>query len=157
MLGDVPPPMNFTDLYNEHYGFLYFWVLKETRNKEIAEDICVAAFAKAFESFSELQDPAKFKPWLFTIAANETKRYWKRAKIRSCVPLDDCDEPCDPHDFISDLEKYHEIKRVHKALAMMSAIHRKAIKRCARGASCQGTWGSRLSHARNELRRLIAA
>ena len=143
----------FNALHDEYYGMLYFWVLSKVKNKENAEDICSQAFEKALKHNGQLDDPEKFKSWLYAIAAREMSRFWRRSKIVKWEPLGEHhEETPDPHDFTEELAKYQERQRLARLVNQLDAIHKQAVERWLAGRSCQGTWGSRLSNAKKELR-----
>ncbi|HEY3393443.1 MAG TPA: sigma-70 family RNA polymerase sigma factor [Lacipirellulaceae bacterium] len=49
-------------------------VLRATHDRHIADDVVQEAFLAAFQSLGVLRDPAKFGPWLLSIARNQAVR-----------------------------------------------------------------------------------
>src|SRR5438067_6602021 len=49
---------------------LGFCLLAVGRDRDRAVDLLQETFARAFRALSRLQDPERFRPWLFTVAAN---------------------------------------------------------------------------------------
>lgn len=74
--------------FTTYHGPLYHWMLSETRNREQAEDLVSRAFERAWQYRRTLRDPAKFKPWLFMIAANLLVKRTRAQQIQP-VSLDD--------------------------------------------------------------------
>jgi RNA polymerase sigma-70 factor (ECF subfamily) len=72
--------IDYTKEWHQHYGLLTYWMLARTHNQEIAEDLASKAFALAWEHRGDLRDPAKFKAWLYQIAMNELRLYWRKDK-----------------------------------------------------------------------------
>ena len=60
----------FNDLFNYHRGYLYNFQLKKTGNKDLAEEISIITFARAFDRISTFKDKFEFKTWLLTISKN---------------------------------------------------------------------------------------
>tara|TARA_B100001063_G_scaffold70196_1_gene64225 strand:- start:151 stop:708 length:558 start_codon:yes stop_codon:yes gene_type:complete len=60
----------FNELLNYHWGYLYNFQLKKTRNKDLAEEISIITFARAFDRISTFNDQFEFKTWLLTISKN---------------------------------------------------------------------------------------
>jgi len=81
--------MEFAEIYDKHFDRIYAYVRCRVASGAVAEDICSAAFGKAFENFSQY-DPARGEPvqWLFGIARNEVNRHLRRSAIVSFIPLD---------------------------------------------------------------------
>ncbi len=60
----------FNKLFNYHWGYLYNYQLKKTGNKDLAEEISIITFARAFDRISTFNDQFEFKTWLLTISKN---------------------------------------------------------------------------------------
>lgn len=72
----------FEKLYNEYYSNLYFFVLKNVKNKETAEDITHEAFLKSMEKIKTLEHPENYGTWLHSIAYNKCTDHF-RAESRN--------------------------------------------------------------------------
>ena len=60
----------YNDLFNLHWDYLYNFQLKKTRNKDLAEEISIITFARAFDRISTFKNQYEFKTWLLTISKN---------------------------------------------------------------------------------------
>ena len=60
----------FNDLFNHHWDYLYNFQLKKTRNPNLAEEISIITFAKAFDRIETFNDQYEFKTWLLAISKN---------------------------------------------------------------------------------------
>ena len=60
----------FNDLFIFHWAYLYNFQLKKTGNKELAEEISIITFARAFDRISTFDDQFEFKTWLLSISKN---------------------------------------------------------------------------------------
>ena len=60
----------FNELFNFHWSYLYNFQLKKTGNPELAEEISIITFARAFDRIQTFNDQFEFKTWLLTISKN---------------------------------------------------------------------------------------
>lgn len=60
----------FNDLFTHYWGYLYNFHLKKIGNKDLAEEISIITFARAFDRISTFNDKFEFKTWLLTISKN---------------------------------------------------------------------------------------
>ena len=60
----------FNDLFSFHWGYLYNFQLKKTGNTDLAEEITIITFARAFDRISTFNDQFEFKTWLLSISKN---------------------------------------------------------------------------------------
>lgn len=59
---------------------VYNYLLKLVSNRDDAMDLSQDVFLKAYQSLRKLEDPARFKGWLFRIAHNEAYSLLRRRK-----------------------------------------------------------------------------
>ena len=60
----------FNELFNYHWGYLYNFQLKKTGNPELAEEISIITFARAFDRIETFNDQLEFKTWILNISKN---------------------------------------------------------------------------------------
>lgn len=60
----------FNKLFDFHWRYLYNFQLKKTGNKDLAEEISIITFARAFDRISTFNHKFEFKTWLLTISKN---------------------------------------------------------------------------------------
>ena len=78
----------FDTLVRRYHQELYRFALRFTNSSAAAEDVVQEAFLQVHLAGSSFDLSRRFKPWLFTIAANKA-RDWLRARTRRHeVPLD---------------------------------------------------------------------
>lgn len=58
-------------------------------NMEDATDVCQDAFVRAFRNVDQLDDPARFGPWLMRVVSNLSLNYRRVRKNRSAGSLED--------------------------------------------------------------------
>lgn len=77
----------FNDLYELWFVKVFQYTFARVGNNADAEDLTSEIFLKAYESFSRYQHRGNFPAWLFTIARNEIKMFY-RLKKRAGVDVD---------------------------------------------------------------------
>ena len=60
----------FNEIFNSHWEYLYNFQLKRTSNHELAEEISIMTFARAFDRIETFDSRYDFKTWLSTISKN---------------------------------------------------------------------------------------
>ena len=58
-------------------------------NSEDAGDVAQEAFVRAFKSLSQLDDPARFRPWLMRVVSNLSLNFRRSRAARAAGPLDE--------------------------------------------------------------------
>lgn len=81
-------PQAFELLVRRHNAELYRFVLRFTNSSMAAEDVVQESFLQAYLSAASFDLSRRFKPWLFTIAANKARDWLRSRARRSEVPLD---------------------------------------------------------------------
>jgi len=76
-------------LVDEHYVALYRYAYRLTGSAADAEDLTQDAFCKAQLNFSQLREPGRAKPWLFSILRNGYLHRARSRKQEASVSLDD--------------------------------------------------------------------
>lgn len=85
LLGHVD---RFELLVRRHSQELYHFLVRFTGNAASAEDIVQETFLQVHLAASGFDRSRRFKPWLFTIAANKARDYLRSKARRPEVPLD---------------------------------------------------------------------
>ena len=75
----------FGDLIERYADLIHGVILEKIRRPDDVEDLMQETFAKAYQSLSTLDQPAKFAPWIGRIAANLAVNWleYQRAQIRA--------------------------------------------------------------------------
>jgi RNA polymerase sigma-70 factor (ECF subfamily) len=88
----------FNDIYLYLVDDLFRFVRGQTGDDTEAEDILADVFLKAWRGVPRYRaGSGKFRPWIFAIARNEVRRYW-RSRPQGIEPLTDdvIDDPDEP-------------------------------------------------------------
>jgi RNA polymerase sigma-70 factor, ECF subfamily len=80
----------FESIYNAMMDDLYTYVRGQCRNDTVAEDIVANVFLKAWRSAKSYRPGSRtFQSWMFTIARNELRDYWRTSQ--RTLPMLDLD------------------------------------------------------------------
>jgi RNA polymerase sigma-70 factor, ECF subfamily len=79
-------------LVDEHYAALYRYAYRLSGSAADADDLTQEAFCKAQLNFSQLRDPSRARPWLFSILRNAYLHRVRAERQGRCVPLEGAGE-----------------------------------------------------------------
>ena len=71
---------NFETLYRLHYGFILKYLLKLTKNQDLADELTQETFFKAYMNLNSLKQADKVAVWLCQIAKNTYFSWCKKQK-----------------------------------------------------------------------------
>jgi RNA polymerase sigma factor (sigma-70 family) len=81
-------------LFHRHHARVYGYLVRRTRDREIAADLYQETFLRVFRARDQFQPGRAFRPWLFGIAANTARDRVRRENRRPMeVPLAEWDAP----------------------------------------------------------------
>jgi RNA polymerase sigma-70 factor, ECF subfamily len=169
----------FERLFEQYQRGVYNVVYQMVRSESDAADLTQDVFVRAWKSLPRLEAPEAFTSWIYRIAAN-LSRNWIRDHTR--VRVDSLDQPYGSEedegstrevaDFTGDpasVTQTHAMQETvqraieglspdHRMVVMMHHIEGMAVEDIAKIMKCSvGTVKSRLSRARDHLRRKLAA
>ena len=92
----------FSQAVEAQVDALYGLALRLTRNQADAEDLVAETVTKAWSAFETLEDPDRFRPWIFRILRNRfISDYRKGAARPRTVSIDEADEDAGDGDVVS--------------------------------------------------------
>ena len=163
----------FGVLVTRYQDRLYNTVFRLVDNAEDARDVVQEAFLSAYQSLGSFKGDSLFFTWLYRIAINSaiSMKRKQRSVLRLTSGLESgtLSEPADPSEATQPgraLEMAEDERRVHQALARLSAEHRTVlVLKDMEGRKYEemaellevpiGTVRSRLHRARLELREIL--
>jgi RNA polymerase sigma-70 factor, ECF subfamily len=80
--GNVRSFSNFIVKYQDR---IYTLVVKSIRNQEDAKDITQNVFVNAFSNLKKFRRESSFQTWLYRIAINQVKNYWRSNKNKFVI------------------------------------------------------------------------
>lgn len=87
--------VTFRHLLSPVKDHLYNFILKALNFSEDADDVYQESVLRAFKYRASYKRDQSFKTWIFTIAHNEIKRYFKKHKAQRTVDLQEHSAPED--------------------------------------------------------------
>jgi len=75
---------SLVDLFQEAIFRMAYY---RTLSRMDAEDITQNVFIKAFKNISRLQSPERFKSWLFSIALNQVRDFYRKKRLLTMLGL----------------------------------------------------------------------
>lgn len=79
---------SFELLVRRHSQEIHQFVQRFVRDSVTAEDVVQETFLQVYHSAGAFDQSRRFKPWLFTIAANKARDYLRRLSRRREVPFE---------------------------------------------------------------------
>jgi RNA polymerase sigma-70 factor, ECF subfamily len=67
---------------------VYSYLVKTSRNRDEAMDLCQETFLKAFQALRRLAEPDRFPSWLFRIAHNEAVSWMRRKRPETAEDME---------------------------------------------------------------------
>ena len=95
-MGKPGSPQAVHRLVDEHYATLYRYAYRLSGSSADAEDLTQEAFCKAQLHFGQLRDPARAKPWLFSILRNAYLHRARADRQQPCVSLEGVGDLAEP-------------------------------------------------------------
>jgi RNA polymerase sigma-70 factor (ECF subfamily) len=173
--GDVEA---FERLFEQHQRGVYNVVYQMVRSEADAADLTQNVFLRAWRSLPRLEAPEAFTTWLYRIATN-LSRNWIRDNTR--VRLESLEQPrprdeeergprevadlnADPAAAVQSVAVQEAVRRAveglsadHRMVVTLHHLEEMPVEDIARIMNCSvGTVKSRLSRARDHLRRKLA-
>lgn len=68
----------FENTVKEHGKAIFNYIFSLMKHKQLAEDLYQEALLSAYLAFPSVKDTTKLKNWLFTIAGNKCRDYWRK-------------------------------------------------------------------------------
>ena len=153
----------FDEVVARHYQEILNYVAWQVGNPEDAKDLTQVIFTKAYRAFGGFRGEASVRTWLYTIARNTIRDFFRRKKPTTSLEahVETHGEPASPH-----VELPARTVRLQRALAalpeefrevvMMFYFEGLSLAEIAEALSLPvGTVKSRLNRARRKLRDLI--
>lgn len=119
---------SMAELVRRHHHALIGFVYRMTGgDRALAEDLAQETFLRMMRAINQYQYPRPFKAWLYAIATNLVRDYFKRAEQRyQIVDVNDTDLPAATH-IESNLVATEGAQALINALMHMPETHRAVI------------------------------
>src|SRR5664279_2404243 len=93
-------------------------------DRELADEAVATSWPIAWQKLSSLRDPARLRPWLVTIAANQARRLAVRRRVRTLreIPIQDTDVATMPLDRAEQMDLVNALNRLQPADRALLAL-----------------------------------
>jgi RNA polymerase sigma-70 factor (ECF subfamily) len=86
----------FEQLFDRFQKEIYRMVYYRTRSRQDAEDLTQEIFFRAYKNISGLKAAGRFRTWLFSIAFNRIRDFYRKKRFQTFFSLSDPDEDALP-------------------------------------------------------------
>lgn len=155
------------ELVDKCYERIYLFMRAMGHDRQTSEDLTQDTFLRAWNHIGQLRDGKALNGWLFRIAGNMSRLYWRKHKYEKPGRPELAERPESMVDGASQAGEKEQFARLHRAVANLPWKLRQAvvlhymghltIAQAAQAAQVrQGTLKSRLSRALEALRAELA-
>lgn len=163
--GDRAAAAELVDIY---YVQIYLLMRRLGHSHSVSEDLTQESFFQAWQNISRLRSDRALNSWLYQIAANASRLYWRKHKGRKPISIDGIDVPDNgkaEFDKVGHLEQIEKLKigianlpMKFKEVVVLHYLQHLSIADAAEAIGVrEGTFKSRLSRALKALRRQLIA
>jgi RNA polymerase sigma-70 factor, ECF subfamily len=151
-----------------YYGRIYLFMRAMGHDSQISEDLTQETFMRVWYHIGQLRDGRALTGWLFRIAGNVSRVYWRKHKHDSRVQGKDIEPDADGIDGLMRAGEREQFARLHQEIAGLPWKLRQAIvlhymdqltiAEAAQAARVRpGTLKSRLNRGLEALRKHIVS
>jgi RNA polymerase sigma-70 factor, ECF subfamily len=80
----------FGELYEKYFDRIYYFLLRQTDDEDVAGDLCAQTFVNALSHLSSYQHRGfPFSAWLYKIAGNEVNKYYRKNKNKKVFSIEE--------------------------------------------------------------------
>lgn len=117
----------FRELFQRYTPLLQRAMARDLRSAEEANDLVQQTFLHLHRSRLDFEPGRKLKPWIFTIALNLKREFFRRSKRRHETSLDD-DRVAEPFEGPRGQERSDAAREMERALLVLPAEQREVIE-----------------------------
>jgi len=153
------------ELVDLYYEQIYLYMRRLGHNCQGSEDLTQETFLSAWQHIGQLKDDKSLKGWLYRIAGNVSRLYWRRHKGLQMASIDGFDVP-DDRDSEKKIGNYEQFEYLRAAVGQLSdklketvvlhyMQHLTIIEAAQAAGIREGTFKSRLNRALAKLREQV--
>ena len=155
-----------TELVDMYYKQIYLFMRRLGHNRQVSEDLTQESFLNAWHHIGQLRDGKALKGWLYRIASNASKLYWRRNKHKKPSEIENFDTTDYSKTGSETAEQNEQLEQIKKAVQrlplklrqtiILHYLQQLTITEAADVAGIrQGTFKSRLNRALTTLRKQV--
>lgn len=80
-----------TELVDIYYERIYLYMRRLGHSCQVSEDLTQESFLRAWQHIGQLRSTKALNSWLYRIAGNVSRLYWRRHKVRELIGLEGID------------------------------------------------------------------
>lgn len=93
----------FEELVARYHDELLGYLIRQLRDREIAEDALQQVFIKVFRKCDQFEEGRSFRPWIYRIARNQSIDSRRREQRHAHIRLDEPESACDNEHALIDI------------------------------------------------------
>jgi RNA polymerase sigma-70 factor (ECF subfamily) len=155
-----------SELVDRYYQQIYMFMRRLGHRRQVSEDLTQETFLQAWNHIGQLRDGKALNSWLYRIASNISKLYWRKHKNRETGNIETLEIPdsnITQHLIIENYEQMNQLKtaieRLPWKLRQAIVLHYMQYLSIAKAAEAagirEGTFKSRLNRALRILRKHV--
>jgi RNA polymerase sigma-70 factor (ECF subfamily) len=155
-----------TELVDIYYKQIYLFMRRLGHNRQVSEDLTQESFLNAWHHIGQLRDGKALNGWLYRIASNVSRLYWRRNKHKKPTGIENFDITDYTKAGPETAEQNEQLEQIKKAVAALPVklrqtiilhyIQQLTIADAADVAGIrEGTFKSRLNRALTTLRKQV--
>jgi RNA polymerase sigma-70 factor (ECF subfamily) len=155
------------ELVDQNYQQIYLFMRRLGHNRQVSEDLTQDTFLQAWRHIVQLRDGRALSSWLYRIASNVSKLYWRRHKDRRTVNIEMLNLPdsiTNEHNRVEYNEQLSLLKiaveqlplKLRQAIILHYMQHLSISEAAEAAGLREGTFKSRLNRALKILRKRVA-
>ena len=160
--GDHTAAAELVDIY---YKQIYLFMRRLGHDRQVSEDLTQESFLNAWHHIGQLRDGKALNGWLYRIAGNVSKLYWRRHKHKKPAGIESFNVSDSTNTGLDVVEHNEQLEQLKNAVARLPVKLRQTvvlhymqqltIAEAADAAGIrEGTFKSRLNRALTTLRKL---
>lgn len=155
------------EVVDMYYKQIYLFIRRLGHSRQVSEDLTQESFLRIWKHIGQLRSSKSLKCWLYRIAGNVSKLYFRKHKGTYVTGMDEIDWASDndaEYDKIAHAEELEQLQRAITKLPLklkqtiiLHYMQHLTISEGAEAAKvAEGTFKSRLSRALKNLKKQIA-
>jgi RNA polymerase sigma-70 factor (ECF subfamily) len=93
----------FEEIVARYRDELLGYLIRQLRDREIAEDALQQVFVKVFRKCDQFEESRRFRPWIYRIARNQSIDSRRREQRHAHIRLDEPESTCDNEHALVDI------------------------------------------------------
>jgi RNA polymerase sigma-70 factor (ECF subfamily) len=153
-----------TELVDGYYQQIYMFMRRLGHDSQVSEDLTQESFFNAWHHIAQLRDGKALDSWLYRIAANVSRLYWRKHKHKEVVGIEIIDTPDSTEHGYEKVGRHEQLEELQTAVGRLPVKLRETIVlhyvqqlTIAKAAEAlgikEGTFKSRLNRALKALRK----